>query len=165
VPLYTVTFPGVDIPRTGAVLDTNVLFARFIDRDDAHEQASDFLENGDYFPIVLSAVVIETWGMIVGSRNNWRAGEEFLDWLANPGHVMLVSHNNAILDEARELTKRLKIDIVDAALACFVRDVSRQCMFSPTIPIVTLDTKDFLKCMMEERPRLSILDLRSLELI
>ena len=114
MPSYTVTFPGIDIPRKGAVLDTNVLFPRFMDRDSVHGQASDFLENTDYFPIVLSAVVIETWGMIVGSRKDWKAGGK--SWTGWPIRGMSCWCRTTLPYWTRRGTaRRWKMNIVDAA--------------------------------------------------
>jgi predicted nucleic acid-binding protein len=165
VPQYAVDLGAFDIPRNAVVIDTNVLCARFLPGDDCHANAVLYLEEEpDYFPIVLSAVVVETWGMIVGSRKAWDCGLELLDWLGQPGRVLVVPHNSELLERARGLTREFStrnggIDLVDAMLACFAGELSDKCSFRPPVPIMTTDTSDFLR-MYEKQP-VRLLDLRT----
>ena len=50
------------------IVDTNVLVAAFHKSEPNHDDARYFLDEFDYQWLVRAAVVIETWGFIVGSQ-------------------------------------------------------------------------------------------------
>lgn len=161
MPIYTIPAHQYDIPRNAVILDTNVLFAAFYPRDQYHEDARTFVyECPDPF-VVPIAVLIETWGMIVGSRKYREGGIELLLWLSTPGKAELLPQDTARFNEAGDTMKSIRVDCVDALVSHLADDISGHCQFDPHIRIATYDTADIWKCKMRNDLQLTVLDLRS----
>src|SRR4028119_1684343 len=94
--------------------------------DDWHGNAATFLDMWPAPFVVSMGVVVETCGLLVGSRNHWSGGLNCLNWLSNPGDVSLVPQSS-YLGRAHELIRALRVDCVDALLSRLGDDVSVQC--------------------------------------
>lgn len=145
------------------LLDTNVLVAAFYTRDKYHETARYFIDEWEDHFLVPVSVLVETWGMLVGSRKDWNAGLDLLMWLATPGNAMLMPQRTNRFARAHDLIASIRIDCVDAFLADFGHRISEQCDFQPYIRIATLDTADLVSCRAKKGLQITIFDLRSFE--
>jgi predicted nucleic acid-binding protein len=161
MPVYTIPAHQHDIPRNAVILDTNVLVAAFYPRDQYHEPARTFIDECSDPFVVPIAVLIETWGWIVGSRKYWEGGIDLLLWLNTPGSAELLPQDTARFDEAGNVIRSLYVDCVDALVSQLADDISRHCQFDPHIKIATYDTADIWKCKMTNALQLTVLDLKS----
>jgi predicted nucleic acid-binding protein len=163
MPVYTIPRYEQNIRRDTVILDTNVLVAAFYPKDKYHEDAKYFIDEWWEPLVVPIAVLIETWGMIVGSRKYWKGGIELLAWLSTPGNAELLPQNIEQFADASNKMKSIYVDCVDALVSHLADDISRCCQFDPHIKVATYDTKDMMKCRMENDLHLTILDLNSLD--
>lgn len=165
MPTFKILPYELDISREAALLDTNVLFAAFSQRDQKRQNAREFLfdvwENELLVPI---PVLIETWGLLVGRNKDWESGMELLNWINSPGTAvtLLPQHaNHSVL--VRDIIARMRIDCVDATLIYLANEFTVQCSLAPPIRIVTYDTSDFLRCIPIYKLRASVLNPDTLE--
>ena len=161
MPTYTISTYERNIPRDAVILDTNVLVAAFCPRDQHHEDARWFIDEWPDPLFVPVAVLIEAWGMIVGSNNYWQGGIELLTWLGTPGRAELLPQDTTRFDHASDMINSIHVDCVDALISQFADDISRQCGFSRHIRIATYDTGDVTKCRDRYNLQLIVLDMRS----
>ena len=119
MPLYQVDETTIDIARNSLLIDTNVLVAAFYSREELgrQEQAKYVLDEFDRPLLVPTVVVVEAWGMLVGSRRETRAGIALLTWLNSPGRATVVPLPRADVKRTQELVETKRIDCVDAMLA------------------------------------------------
>ena len=118
MPTYKIAESEIEIARSpeACLLDTGVLVAVFSGSDEHHEAAKEFVDN--FGPLYMPfGVVVETWGMLVGSMRDWRAGYGFLTWINTPGKITLIPDTVYEFDVVyEEITARERIDVVDAFL-------------------------------------------------
>jgi predicted nucleic acid-binding protein len=170
MPLLTVLQQEIDLPRNIALLDTNVLVAYFDDRDNDHDQSVLVLEeNIDYAWVVTLPVIIEACGLLA-SRRNLSVVIRLLNWILTPGQVVVLpgSHptlsSDGVLASCRGMMSRYSLDYVDAHLMDLAHNITQQFDLRPHLPIVTFDTKDFVRCAGLGR-LYSVYDVRGLEFL
>jgi predicted nucleic acid-binding protein len=164
MPIYRTTPFEIEISRRAVFLDTNVLVAAFHPNDQRHDYANAFLEMMvEEQLIVPMAVIIETWGMLVGSRKRWDCGVQFLTWLNNPGNATLMPQHTEHFGRVHEITQSMHIDCVDAILMYLANEISEQCNLNPPIRIATFDTSDFVRCIYTRHFHITLFDLNTLE--
>lgn len=146
----------LSISRQAVFLDTNVLFAAFWDEDEKHEMAKYFLEVFTDEIVVPIPVIIECWGVIVGSKKRIDRGLAVLEWVHNPGNATLIPAPPELLGRTRTFCSKLHIDLVDAFLVSLADDLSARHQITPAIRIVTFDNRDFFKCIGLRRDNLQI---------
>ncbi|HEX8396347.1 MAG TPA: hypothetical protein VF644_02805 [Pyrinomonadaceae bacterium] len=153
-----------DISRNSILIDTNVLYAAFGKKDRRKDDAKTFLDiwNGDL--LIPISVVVETWGLLVGSDRDWAGGFEFLNWLRNPGNkaLLLPQHINSA-DFMFKMTLETHIDCVDAFLMSYADDVTKHCNFRKFVFIATYDFSDYYKCLMKYNLRFILINPENLE--
>lgn len=156
------------VSRAAVLLDTNMLCSRFDSRSENHETTvillDEYLFDAQF--IVPLPVIVEAWGLLVGSRKNWEAGELMLEWLRNPGNFVLVlEHGPGVFDKSRVRIQELKIDCVDAILLEIASDISLRCAMKPPLPILSYDRRDFLRAFGQPGLVFSLLDPDTQEVI
>jgi len=167
MPAYRPVPFELDVSRNAVILDTNVLVAAFEPRDERHENTKVLLFEvltDEYNQIIVPiSVVVEAWGMLVGSYKDWNAGHELLSWLTNPLNAVLIPQSVNNSNSVREITRAMHIDCVDALLLHLADEVNEQCALKPFIHIATYDTSDYLRSLEVHDFRISVLDARTLE--
>lgn len=171
MPLISVSATELDLPRNIAILDTNVLVAFADDRDQYHEQARTFFDAEDrYRWLVAPPVIVESCGVLM-SRRNRDVVINLLRWLLTvPTEVIVfpsihpAGEVSSILGSYSTWMSRYKVDYVDAYLMEVANRITNACDLRPSLPIVTFDTKDYLKCSLKGFA-FSIYDMRDFELI
>jgi len=169
VPTYSIEHYDIEITRRAVIFDTNVLVARFspddIHHDDAIVLLEDMLFECNYTQFLVPiAVVVETWGFLVGSRKNLESGFDLLSWLVQPGKApTLIPHNPELVFRSATLTQEMRIDVVDALLVELATELSSHCELNPPITILSYDRTDYLKCKRREDVRYILLDPDTLE--
>src|SRR3954463_6701666 len=101
MPIFPIPGGEIDLPRNLALLDTNVLAAFANEEDSLHEQAKFFIEDENYFSlIVVPPVIVETCGLL--AKRTYQAKLlALLQWLWTPGNVIfLPSHHCPNLSDA-----------------------------------------------------------------
>jgi predicted nucleic acid-binding protein len=131
------------------MVDTNVLVSAFIASNEGqHDTAIAFLtllgEVG--LALVPIPVLIEAWGMIVGSRKNVPAGLELLRWATDRQVVQLIPGDATHAPEVAAIAKQYRVDMVDAWILYLVTDMHTRCNLNERVRIATFDTTDFLPC-------------------
>ncbi|HWY16174.1 MAG TPA: hypothetical protein VNX86_13635 [Rhizomicrobium sp.] len=167
MPILTIEQEEINIPRNLALLDTNVLVARFDQRDRLHPEARLILdEDNRFWWLVISPVVVEAAGMLM-KRQGEKSVLSMLRWLITPGtRTFLLT----CLEGPRELEKQIpgladliakrRIDYVDAHLMRAASILTDICALAPhSTPIVTGDGRDFFSGS-GFGYRYSLLDLR-----
>ena len=160
--IYSVDRREVAIARRAIILDTNVTYAAFWPEDSRHEASQFIIEIGDQL-ILTEAVIIETWGMLVGRGRRWDRGLAFLGWVNNPGSGVLVVQRGEQFSSIRELSNALRVDCVDAILLFLADHVSQSCALDPPIRVATFDTSDFFRCRVARGFKMTLLDMNTLE--
>lgn len=147
----------VDLSRRAVLIDTNVLVAAFWPDDPLYEDTRTFLfEVVEGQLIVPMSVVVETWGMLVGSNKCWDEGIELLTWLNEPGNVTLIPQHVEHSISVKNMVSSVHIDCVDASLMYLADEVSEQCDLKPPILIATYDTADFVRCLVSHKLRFGV---------
>ncbi len=162
MPTFELARQRLDISRDAILLDTNVLVGAFLPGDQNHDVCQLIFDMPEQLLVPLS-VVVESWGLLVGSRKRLDCGLQLLAWLANPGTDAYVIHHADEIDSVRVLVGEVNVDCVDALLAYMANTVTEQCELSPPLRIATFDTADFIKCMRTGRFKLKLLDMNTLE--
>lgn len=164
MPIFHISPFDIDLSRGALLLDTNVLVAAFWTDDPKHQNASEFVfEFWEGELLIPFPVVVETWGMLVGSRKRWDAGFNLLTWLNSPGKaVVLPQHINHSI-QVHDIVQRMRVDCVDALLMYLADEVTQQCTFKPPIKIATYDMSDFVRCSSARNLRISLLNPDTLE--
>jgi predicted nucleic acid-binding protein len=153
-----------DISRNSILVDTNVLYAAFGKKDRRKGDAKAFLDDWDGDLLIPVSVVVETWGMLVGSDRDWAGGFEFLIWLKNPGNrALLLPQHISSADFMFKTTADERIDCVDAFLMSYADDVTKHCNFKPFISIATYDFSDYYKCLIKYNLNFTLINPETLE--
>ncbi len=163
MPLFHAASREVEISRNSMLLDTNVLVAAFDKDDPDHIDAGTFVREFDYQWLVPIAVVVESWGMLVGSRKNWQAGYELLAWINTPGTGVVVLPEDSDLSEEHGITRSQQLDCVDAMIVRTANAITMVCGLRPSLHIATFDTGDFLRLLGARRYRFNLFDMRSFD--
>jgi predicted nucleic acid-binding protein len=146
------------------LLDTNVLAARFHGGDAHHEDTTVFLDEWDFQWLVPSFVVVEAWGLVVGSWKNRDGGRALLSWLNTPGKAVILPRHDEPLLGVEELIGRIhRLDCVDAMLAELADDITTKCALTPNLRIATFDAVDYYSIKAQRNLKLTVYDVRSLE--
>lgn len=163
MPDYRIDETVLNVARNAMLLDSNVLFAAFYPQEDSgrRDYARFILEEYDRPLLVPSVVVVESWGMLVGSRGSFPAGLELLAWLNSPGRAIIVPPPRAAVQGTEQLIRALHVDCVDAMLAELATHITDRCDLRPALPIATFDTRDFTRLAQAPGLRLSVFDMRS----
>ncbi len=164
MPIFPLRESSIFIPEDAVLLDTNVIISAFDEAEDSHEDAGIFVfELGIPLVITLS-VVVEAWGLLVGSRKKRSLGRELLAWTATPGNATIVAESSRRFAGVRNLVdKHPRLDFVDAALVSTADMISVQCHLNPPLLIATFDTGDFLRVMATQAFRFRLLDVMNLD--
>ncbi len=131
------------------MLDTNVLVSAFVDTNDGrHETARDYIELlGNYgIALVPVPVLVETWGLLVGSRKAREAGLTVLDWALDPARVQLVPGHHNHAGQVSVIARKFDVDIVDAWILFLTSDMYTKCELNERVRIATFDARDFVRC-------------------
>lgn len=131
------------------IVDTNVLVAAFIESTEGrHETARAFLQlwGEQGLTLVPVPVLVETWGMIVGSRKRRDAGLAMLEWALDPSVVMLVPGHQSHLGQVAAIAKQYSVDVVDAWILWLISDMHARCELNERVRVATFDTNDFSRC-------------------
>lgn len=131
------------------MVDTNVLMAAFTETNDgrhatAHAFVSLLGEVG--LALVPIPVLVEAWGMIVGSRKNRTAGLAMLEWASNPLLVKLIPGHHSHTAPVEAIARQYNVDIVDAWILWLISDMHVRCKLNDRVRVATFDTRDFLRC-------------------
>jgi predicted nucleic acid-binding protein len=151
-----------EIARQTMMLDTNVLVHGFRKRERYHRQARYFLDEYEKQFVIPVAVVVEAWGMLVGSNGDFGAGLAVLEWVNTPGKAVLLPQPADWLVDAQSLLAATRIDCVDVFIYQLALEISRQLAGGPAILVATYDTSDFYKCMQVQGVPIEIFDMRDL---
>jgi len=145
------------------LLDTNVLVRAFESDTDDSAETFFFLREADYQWLVPVAVIVESWGFLVGKQKNWRAGFDLLAWLNTPGSAIIISQRGEDSEKVAELMAAFSggVDCVDAMLMLLATDITGQCNLTPPIPVATYDTRDFNRARSQTTLRVEVYDMRS----
>jgi hypothetical protein len=142
VPNFEIASRTFEISRAAVITDSNLFIEAFVPGSERYEWANYFLEESTDQWLVPVAVVVETWGYIVGSMGNWRAGLNFLGWLNTPGKdLLIIGHDGEVADEHQAI-EELRIDCVDAMILTLATRIFNQCRLellyeSPRVTYVT----------------------------
>ncbi len=164
MPEYRTAETVLDIARDAVLLDTGVLVAAFSPRESPgrKDYAEYYLETLKAPPLVPSVVIVEAWGMIVGSHKAHSAGLDLLTWLNSPGRAAIVRPHRPDVQGTQQLIHGLTgIDCVDAMLVELAADITEHCNLQPRLPIATFDPSDFVAMSRKHGVRLRIVDMRS----
>lgn len=164
MPEYRTQEAILDIARNAMLIDTNVLIAAFCPDEDPGRQelAQYMLHQQDERPLLVpSAVVVEAWGLLVGSRRHHSAGLELLLWLNSPNRATIVPPHPLDVQVTHALVAGLHIDCVDAMLAELATHITVCCELQPALRIATFDTRDFTRMLAAQELRFTVFDMRS----
>jgi len=162
MPIFDPPRESPHIARGAILLDTNVLVGAFWPEDQNHEVCQLIFDMPEQLLVPLG-VVVESWGMLVGSRKRWDCGLQLLAWLANPGTDAYVIHHADRIESVRDLIQKVNVDCVDALLVWMANTITEHCQLTLPIRIATFDTADFVKCMRTGRFKLKLLDMKTLD--
>ncbi len=147
MPTYTVDGDSFEIMREAVLSDTNILVAAFDTNDSRHEDTLTYID-GLVAPLVVPvAVVIETWGFLVGSRKSIDSGLELLSWISNPGKAVILPQKADSSGDIQNYIRQQRIDCVDAMILQLADDISRQCDIPGGIVVASYDMRDFFRCV------------------
>ncbi|WP_332659843.1 PIN domain-containing protein [Brevundimonas sp.] len=171
MPFFKIAGADLDLPRNLALLDTNVLVAYADDRDNGHEQALLVIDDlgESYKWLVAPPVIVESCGLLM-SRRGEGAVLKLLGWLLSSPIITILPSPYPPLSAQSSLRlhtdwmQRLSVDYVDSYLMQAAHLITTECSLRPSVPIVTFDTSDFLKCAIGEY-KYSLYDMRDLDLI
>lgn len=159
---YIVEIDPYDISSDAMLLDTNVLVGAFDPSDRYHDDANCFIMEYPYQWLVPIAVIIETWGILVGRSKKFYAGFNFLKWINTPGSVVVIDNTKDKMSEEATLINEFRIDCVDAILMLLATDIGVKCGYKE-LPVATYDTKDFMKVIGTSGFHFDVFDMRTLD--
>ncbi len=160
MPPYDIKAATITILQNASIIDTNVLVAAFNKKQDHHDDAKLVLDESGYQWLVPAAVVVETWGMLVGSLKDWKGGFDFLAWLATPGKAVVVLPQKGTFDDERELIAESHLDCVDAVIANLATEIRHLCKLDKPLIVATYDTRDFLRLLANRNLHFRLWDMR-----
>lgn len=150
------------ISRGALILDTNVLVSGFSRKDKHHGTARVVLDDWIDDLVVPVAVLIESWGILVGSRRDWEAGRSMVEWINTPGRAVLIPQPVEKASNVRDIVSRVNVDCVDVLIYQLAIELSRHFAGGEGVKIATYDTGDFYKCMKKEGITIELFDMRDL---
>lgn len=168
MPLYRIDEVAINVSRDALLLDTNVLMAAFLpnEEESRKDYARFVLEDAERPLLVPSVVVVEAWGVLVGSNKELGAGRDLLTWLNSPSSgATLVPPPHGDVVRTQQLVESKRIDCVDAMLAEMATDITEVCGLNPFLEIATFDARDFLRMTVRDGVQLRILDMRTFETV
>ena len=161
MPIYTLISKEFFIPERSVLLDTNILFTAFMRNDrrceDTRVFIDEILRDMNYSPIVLLEVVVETWGLVVGSRKEKNSGLEMLSWLSNPANATLIPLESNLFHLGHDLCHRMGIDYVDSILINSSFELSKQCSIRKPLPIVTYERREYYDFMARTKREIELI--------
>jgi len=168
MPQYTVAGRTFHVSRRAVVFDTNLLIAYFVVGHENHEDATVLVDEvlPDEFDQVLipMAVAVEAWNMLASRRPAFDIALRLLEWIRDPGHRSVVLPLEPdVFERGCDLSRQLRIDLVDALVMTLITQVNETCAFRPPLPIVTYDRRDFLKAWQTAPLRYGMIDPETLE--
>lgn len=162
MPTHTSTSISYLIAADAHLLDTSVLVAAFDDDDEHYEDASDYVFDGNFPLLVPGSVLVESWGLLVGSKKRHKEGWNLLSWATTPGNLTLIRDMSGSYGKAGGILARMpRIDLVDAVLVVAADRITAECKLNPPLAIATYDTADFTRLMGDRTHKFGIFDLRS----
>ncbi len=164
MPEYKIAEMVLDIARNAILLDTNVLVEAFSEQNNSarQEYADLFLGQIEGPLLVPSVVLVEAWGLLVGSRGMRLAGLDLLTWVERPGRAIIVPPYRADVQRTQQIARDWRGDCVDAMLVELATDITDRCGLSPSLPIATYDTRDFTRMSLKRGElRFRVFDMRS----
>jgi len=164
MPEYRIAETVLDIARNAILLDTNVLVEAFSAQDnfERQEYADLFLGQIKGPLLVPSVVLVEAWGLLVGSRKMRPAGLDLLTWVERPGRAIIVPPHRADVQRTQQIARSWSVDCVDAMLVELATDITDRCGLSPSLPIATYDTRDFTRMsLIKGELRFRVFDMNS----
>lgn len=149
MPSLTIAGGVISLPPNCALLDTNVLVARFDVSDGLHDEARLTLEDDNRFEwVVTGPVLVEACGLLA-RRAGAIAVADLIAWLVTPGNRVYIlsccegpNEHDARVQEQLGLMEKRGIDFVDAYLMR-VASLMAAAFKLPHLPIVTSDSRDF----------------------
>lgn len=166
MPLYKIDEFQIEVSRLAALVDTNVLVNAFLPQEPKHDEALLFLEEWNGQLLMPITVIVEAWGMLVGSRKRHDCGCNLLAWVSSPGSpVYLLPQHSDRLDRIEEIARDMRIDCVDALLLYLADEFTEQGDFDPPFLIATYDLVEFFNSARAYHIRANLLDLNTLERI
>lgn len=161
MPSYEIGSRTFDISRNAVITDSNLFIEAFLPGTPNQEWAYYFLDTSMDQWLIPISVIIETWGFIVGSHGNWVAGFNFLAWLNTPGkELLIIGHDGEIADE-RVTMEGFQIDCVDAMIVTLATKIFYHCQLEEPLRIATIDS-DFLRLGGRQDIRIQIYDWREI---
>ena len=153
-----------DVGLDATIIDTNVIVAKFFEADQNHSDARYYPDELVEQIIIPSAVLVESWGMLVGSRKRMDLGLRLLSWIQDPGNnVVLVPSHGDNFDNMCHVVGQLRVDCVDSILIALASEISAKCRSGRSVRIATFDTRDFLRASRTRLGNFELLDLTTLE--
>jgi predicted nucleic acid-binding protein len=164
VSVYRTSEFEADVGFEATLVDTNVIVAGFLEEDQNHTDARYYLDELVEQIIIPSAVLVESWGMLVGSRKRMDLGLRMLSWIQDPGNnVILVPSHGDNFDNMCHIVGQLRVDCVDSILIALASEISVKCRSGRSVRIATFDTRDFLRASRTKLGTFDLLDLTTLE--
>jgi len=164
MPEYKIAETVLDIARNAILLDTNVLVEAFSEQDNSarQEYAEYFFDQLERPLLVPTVVLVEAWGVLVGSKKVRLAGLDLLTWVNLPGRATIVPPYRTDVGGTQQLAEDLSVDCVDAMLVELAHDITERCGLRPPLPIATYDTRDFTRMFRRKGDlRFRVFDMRS----
>lgn len=154
MPIHVVGPSEIEFSRRSIILDTNILLPYFDRHDSKHPEYKYLID--EFLPdcfdqyLVPEAVLVETWGQLVRSKNaRHEVGMSLIDWVRNPGScASLIPDLHTVLDQCYGLSRERKVDVVDSIIMQLANTLSVEHSISPSLVIATLDG-DFVRCRYE----------------
>ena len=147
------------------LVDTNVLVAAFCPEE--NQAMSDYAKYAIHDlgrPILIpTAVIVESWGFIVGKLKNKMAGRELFEWLNLPGRATILPPHQSEVVSTQELIGQFGIDCVDAMLAELATNITEFGNLKPAMSIATFDTGDFTRMFSQASLKFSLYDMHTRE--
>lgn len=165
---FTIQSRSYHVPRHGVLVDTNVVVAKFLPVDEHHETADAFLAGLDgrpWYPVLPVSVLVESWGMLVGSfGSSVDSGCQMLEWAMNPGTATILPDNPTRIDEMKRMASLLQIDLVDAVLLELSASLQRGCSFDSPLPIASFDQRDYLMVVGRVDQTVRLMDVHTFDI-
>lgn len=163
MPLYKIGAETIFIPERSLLIDTNVICSAFLneggDRSGVSLFLNEYMAEEQFTALILTDVIVETWGLVVGSKKERQCGCDILAWLSDPTKVTLVPLDRGLFHRSKVLCDAMQIDYIDALLIESSFQISQSCGIRGPVPIATLERRDYYEYMRYRKgTRLSLYD-------
>lgn len=161
---FTVPHASLQINRGGCLIDSNLLIAAFGGPSEEDEYPAAWIKLNEFLVhiYVLDAVIVESWGVLVGRDGNRQGGLEMLQWLSSSGNAVVVPSRETNYAAATLLVRTVdQLDLVDALLLVAASRITRTLEIGDPFKIATYDTGDFLAAYDIEKVEYSLIDLNT----